>query len=159
MVATGWNARQAGRDSTKVAGCFESEGESSENPSFIWLILASAQPKWKLSGVVNWYPMGSESRRRGRFSFRGKFEVRWTNEHGQTQFALAQCLDLSESGVRLECSRPIPDECCVSLRAERINAAGVTLTASALPRYCSKQNGKYVIGFEFQQPVTLLAPV
>ncbi len=88
--------------------------------------------------------MTKDARRHDRLFYGGPVQVLWKDGRGQEKFARAKCLNISESGMELECPEPIEVRSYVVIRADRIK-----FTGNASVRHCSRYAGKYHIGFEF----------
>jgi len=91
--------------------------------------------------------MNRDGRRHDRVSYHGPVEVVWQDSRGQEKFASTKCLNISESGMELECPEPIELRSYVVLRANRIKFVG---TASV--RHCTRYAGRFHVGFEFSAP-------
>ena len=76
----------------------------------------------------------------------GPIRLSWEDERGQPRFVQAKCLDISESGLRVETSQPIPLRTGLILRAERINLSG-----PATVRHSQRYGAKYILGIELSQ--------
>ncbi|MGD1091423.1 MAG: PilZ domain-containing protein [Bryobacteraceae bacterium] len=89
---------------------------------------------------------GSDVRRHRRVPYMGPIRLSWEDERGQPKFVQSKCLDISESGLRVETSQPIPLRTCLMLRAERINLSG-----AATVRHSQRYGAKYILGIELSQ--------
>jgi hypothetical protein len=88
----------------------------------------------------------SDVRKHRRVPYMGPIRLSWEDERGQPKFVQSKCLDISESGLRVETPQPIPVRTCVMLRAERINLSG-----SATVRHSQRYGSKYILGIELSQ--------
>jgi len=68
--------------------------------------------------------MKKDGRRHDRVNYHGPVQVVWKDKIGQEKFARTKCLNVSESGMELECPEPIEVRSYVVLRAERIHFTG-----------------------------------
>ena len=82
-----------------------------------------------------------ENRRHLRVSYAGAVGISWEDERGLSKYAKAKCLDVSEGGLRIEMTEPIPVLSRLSLRADQINLGG-----AASVRHISSRGCKYVLG-------------
>lgn len=87
-----------------------------------------------------------ESRRHSRIPFLGPLRLGWCDLSGEPRYAIAKCLDVSESGLRVEVPVSIPQRTSVSLNAERIKLSG-----SATVRHVVRHGAKYIVGLELSQ--------
>ncbi len=85
-----------------------------------------------------------ENRRHPRVSYAGAVRISWQDEQGLSKFAKAKCLDLSQEGLRIEMTEPIPVLSTLLLRAEQINLGG-----SASVRHIASRGCKYILGVNF----------
>ena len=85
-------------------------------------------------------------RRYNRIAFSTPIRIAWQDESGVDQFARGTCLDVSESGLRVETSDPIPARSVIIFRAE-----GLDLSGSATVRYSSRRGLKVILGVELSQ--------
>jgi hypothetical protein len=85
----------------------------------------------------------SSTRRHSRIPYSGPVRITWQDERGETKFAFAKCLDVSESGLRIEVPITVRLGTYVTLHAERINVRG---TASV--RNISRSGQKFILGLE-----------
>jgi hypothetical protein len=86
------------------------------------------------------------ARRHDRIPYIGPVRISWEDANGHTKYAFAKCLDVSESGLRIEGPEPVSIRATVSLRAERINFAG-----SATIKHVTRTGSKYILGLEMSQ--------
>ena len=89
-----------------------------------------------------------EARRHPRIPYTGPVRLSWEDSHRGPLFAHGRCIDLSETGTRLELPMPIPMHAAVSVTTDRMGVAG-----SASVRNIKRFGAKYVIGLQFNQPL------
>lgn len=89
--------------------------------------------------------MSRDSRRHRRIPYLGSIQISWES-YGQARFAQGKCLDISESGLRIEVPVPVPMRTSVFLRADRIQLSG-----AATVRHLSRYGAKYILGIEMSQ--------
>ncbi len=94
-------------------------------------------------------------RRHRRIPYTGPVRISWQGQESTPRYVRGRCLDVSESGMRVEAPEPIPVRTLVLLSAERIKLSG-----SATVRHVTRQGAKYVLGLELnvamlQQTLTL----
>ena len=85
-------------------------------------------------------------RRHPRIPYLCPIRISWEDAHGLTSYAQAKCLDVSEEGLRIEVSKPIPVHSRISFRADGINVAG-----SATVKHVTRQGAKYILGLNLSQ--------
>lgn len=83
---------------------------------------------------------GRRSRRRDAL---GKIRLSWECPYG-IRSAGGRCLDISETGLRVELAEPLELRTLVKLQAERYKLPSV-----ASVRYCERKSNKYVVGLEY----------
>ena len=81
-----------------------------------------------------------------RVPYCGPARISWEDEHGLTRFAHGKCIDVSEGGLRIEMSEPLPVRSRISLRADRINLSGSATVRNIRWRGC-----KYILGLNLTQ--------
>jgi hypothetical protein len=81
-------------------------------------------------------------------SYLGRAVISWEDTHGRAKFAPAKCLDVSEAGMRIETTEPIPVYANIWLRADQINLVG-----SATVKHIARHGSKYILGLEMSQPL------
>jgi hypothetical protein len=86
-----------------------------------------------------------DSRRHRRMPYIGSIQIGW-EASGQARFAQGKCIDISESGLRMEVPVPVPLRTTISIRAEKI-----TLNGSATVRHVDRYGSKYILGIEMSQ--------
>jgi hypothetical protein len=84
-------------------------------------------------------------RRHRRIPYFGPIRISW-EEHGQPRFAMAKCVDLSDSGLRIECPVPVRSGVMIQLAAERIRLAG-----AATVKHVVRNGSKYLLGVQLTQ--------
>jgi hypothetical protein len=87
-------------------------------------------------------------RRHRRIPYVGPIRISW-EEQGQARFALAKCIDISETGLRIESPEPVPTGASIHIGAERIKLAG-----AATVKHVVRNGSKYLLGVQLTQ-VTL----
>lgn len=92
--------------------------------------------------------MARETRRHRRVSFPAIARLSWQDEHGNYKFTRGRCLDVSQSGLRVELPEPMALRSYVTVQAEVL---GITENASV--RHCARAGGKYIVGLEFSSPL------
>jgi PilZ domain len=88
-------------------------------------------------------------RRHHRVPYIGPVQISWESADGNTRYAQGKCVDLSEGGLRVEVSHPVPVRTNVSLRADRIKLAG-----SAWVKHSTRHGARYILGLELSQVLT-----
>jgi PilZ domain-containing protein len=89
-----------------------------------------------------------EARRHRRIPYPGPVRLSWEDPHRGAQFAQGRCIDLSETGTRIELPIPIPVYAAVSLTTNQVGVSG-----SASVKNVSRFGAKYLIGLQFNQPL------
>jgi|SRR5579872_1219449 len=89
--------------------------------------------------------MSKEGRRSRRLPYTGPVQVSW-EERGETRFARGRCIDVGESGLRIELPVGIAQATEIRLNAERVRISG-----SARVRHTERYGSKYLIGVELSQ--------
>lgn len=82
-------------------------------------------------------------RRHGRIPYTGPVRVSWQDSDGQSRYMMAKCIDVSEGGLRIESSEPIPARAVILLNAERLKVSG-----SATVKHVVRRGSKYLLGVE-----------
>ena len=95
-------------------------------------------------------------RRVERTSAPGALTVRWLEATGASQNAKARVIDYSQTGVRIEMTKPIPVRSYVTLLAPELNKG--TWAGWASVRYCERQGAKFIIGLEFAAGIRWTKP-
>jgi hypothetical protein len=87
----------------------------------------------------------SEDRRRHpRLVPGARVEAYWQDGQGVSRCTQGRCLDISESGLRMETIEPIPVRTYINLRVDKFQMHG-----SASVRHSVRRSGKYILGVEF----------
>jgi hypothetical protein len=81
-------------------------------------------------------------RRAPRVPKSARIRLSWNN--GFDKYAVADCLNISRTGLGMLVSEPIPVMGHVCLQSERLGLSG-----SASVRYCRNYKAKYIIGIDF----------
>lgn len=92
-------------------------------------------------------------RRDERLALSGTVRLVWQDGSGREKFANGRCLDVSQSGLRMELPEAIPVRSYVTVRADKVGVA-----AHAAVRHCSAARGKYIVGLEFSVPLRMSDP-
>jgi hypothetical protein len=87
-------------------------------------------------------------RRHPRIPYINPVRISWEEECGPACFALTRCVDLSQSGMRLESPQPVKPGLRIHLRLERIQYSGSATVKHVIRRGC-----KYFLGVYFSQPL------
>lgn len=75
--------------------------------------------------------------------------ISWTEEEGnRDRYLLGKCVEISETGLRIELLQPIPYLTYVTLRI-----AGMNLATSARVRHSRTRGLKATMGLELSQPI------
>ncbi len=82
-------------------------------------------------------------RRHRRVLYTGPIRLSWEDAAGVIKYAQVKTVDICEGGVRVEAPVPVPPQTYVTLRADRINLAGV-----ASVRYVARHGSKYFLGLQ-----------
>lgn len=90
--------------------------------------------------------MAKDVRRHRRIPFIGMVRLAWEDAQGQTKFANGQCLDVSESGMRIEVNTSIAPRTRIMLNAERMKLSG-----SATVKHVVRYGSKYLLGLELSE--------
>jgi DnaJ-like protein/PilZ domain-containing protein len=86
---------------------------------------------------------GQDMRRHKRKQVEYTLSASWKDEDGVTKFNQAKGVDLSESGIRIECAEPMEVGRYIHVRVDELGLVG-----TAVVRHCSSRGAKYVIGLE-----------
>ena len=90
----------------------------------------------------------SGCRRHQRFQYQGVVFISWKMFHGERNYALGRCLDVSEQGLGLELSARVPVGSFVRVRAYELN-----IDCSATVRHIARRAAGYGLGLELSEPV------
>jgi hypothetical protein len=82
-------------------------------------------------------------RRHFRSPYLGPVRLFWNDAGGHTKYTQALCLDISESGLRVDTAEPVPTSTRVSVRADHIDFAG-----TAVVRHIESQGSRFILGLE-----------
>lgn len=77
-------------------------------------------------------------------------KITWLAADGGARFARGRCIDLSQSGMKIEVTESIPVQSRVGVEC---STAGVRCTA--LVRHCSRSKMKWHVGLEFTTGLSL----
>ncbi len=94
--------------------------------------------------------MSFELRRHSRIALRSPVRVTWQDRHGNSKFALARTLDISEAGIRVELPEAIEPQRSLGIQSDRLG-----LSCSGLVRNCVRCGAKYLVGIEFSGTVRM----
>jgi hypothetical protein len=83
-----------------------------------------------------------EARRNRRIPYSGSVRISWEDAHGQ-RFAQGRCIDVSETGLRIELPVSIPLHTPVMLTAERVGLRG-----SASVKHLSRFGARHLVGLQ-----------
>ena len=72
-------------------------------------------------------------------------QFHWQDERRIDCYGLGKCIEVSESGMRVESTHPIAARTAVQMRLERFD-----FTTSAVIRHCVSRGRKYHLGLEFR---------
>jgi hypothetical protein len=103
--------------------------------------------------------MKKEARRHPRSPYAGPVRLSWEDPRSGVKFAQGRCIDLSETGTRIESPTPIPMYAAISLSTNQVGVGG-----SASVKNILRFGAKFLIGLQFNQALppkireTLRAP-
>ena len=97
--------------------------------------------------------MSRDLRRHQRELVQNKLSLSWQGDGGVARYAVGRCLDVSESGMRVEVAETVRPRTYVSFRMEKAAFQG---TGSV--RYCRRVGMKYHLGLEFAGGLRWQAP-
>jgi hypothetical protein len=86
----------------------------------------------------------SEKRRSPRFELKTQIRLSWTDHDGHFHFADARCIDVSETGIRVEVAGRLDSTCYINVRAEKLG-----INNSARVRSLNQKGLKNHVGLEF----------
>ncbi len=92
-------------------------------------------------------PVDKNRRRHRRIPCLNPIRVSW-EEHGQPRYAIAKCIDISETGLRIESPYPVPAGTSILLASERID-----LRSSAKVRNLVRNGSKFLLGIQLNHAV------
>ena len=87
-----------------------------------------------------------DTRRHFRIPHLGRVRISWEGANGLNKYATGRCLDVSESGMRVEVAESIPAHSRVLLQADLVNLGG-----SASVKHVQRYGSKYILGLELSQ--------
>lgn len=71
--------------------------------------------------------------------------MHWKDPHGQLKSTMAEALDVSRTGIRVQVDKPIERQTLVNLECRSLRIAGV-----AYVRHCARTSpSHYTVGLEF----------
>jgi hypothetical protein len=88
---------------------------------------------------------GHNLRRNRRIPYIGPIRISW-EENGQPRFSLTKCIDISETGLRIESPQPVRPGATIQLAAERIKLSG-----AATVKHSVRHGSKYLLGIQLTQ--------
>jgi hypothetical protein len=77
-------------------------------------------------------------------------QISWATSSGEARVLRVRCLDVSESGMRLQSSQMIPLRTYVTVRPENDS---IKVPGQGSVRYCLRCRDGYHVGLEFSTPV------
>src|SRR5580698_9747025 len=80
-----------------------------------------------------------------RIPYLAPMRISW-EQQGEQCFATARCLDLSETGMRVEVTQQVPRGTRILISAERLKLSG-----AASVRRMERYGGKFLLGLQFAQ--------
>ncbi len=89
-----------------------------------------------------------ERRRTERLPYGSRLRICSEDGSGNTVFGHAQCVDVSEGGLRIETQASVPVGTYVSLRSDQLNFGG-----SARVKRVVRKGSKYCLGLELSEPL------
>jgi PilZ domain len=87
-------------------------------------------------------PLRKDGRRHRRVAYMGPVRLAWESS-GETKYTQGKCVNLSETGLRIEVLTQIPLNTHVMISADRITFAG-----AATVKHLESRRGKYIVGLE-----------
>jgi hypothetical protein len=84
-------------------------------------------------------------RRHRRIPYPGPIRISWEDQ-GQPRFAMAKCIDISESGLCIESPQPVRPGANIQVGAERIKLAG-----AATVKHVVRNGSKFLLGVQLTQ--------
>ncbi len=85
-----------------------------------------------------------ERRRNPRFELKTRIRLSWTDCDGRFHFADARCIDISETGIRVDVADRLDTNCYINVRAEKLG-----INSSARVRSLRQTGLRYHVGLEF----------
>lgn len=92
--------------------------------------------------------MRKDLRRHVRMSDSGEVSLSWQDPQGHFRFSQGKCLEISQTGMRVQVPEHVALRSYVSLKAD---CAGLACSASV--RHCMRKAGRFVVGLEFSSPL------
>jgi hypothetical protein len=86
-------------------------------------------------------------RRNRRIPYLGPIKISW-EERGEPRYSLARCVDISETGIRIESSHPVRPGTMIQLAAERIQLSG-----AATVKHSVRHGSKYLLGIQLTRAI------
>lgn len=96
-----------------------------------------------MSSVVERLPK-AEMRRHARSRLELPVELSWADPHGAGMAARGKCINISESGLRLNLPVPVPAGAYVNFRVSRMGLGG-----AGSVRYSRRDGVNFIVGLEF----------
>lgn len=87
----------------------------------------------------------AERRKHTREPFDGSIQLHWQDDRRVDCYGQGKCVEVSDSGLRVEVAHSIGPRTAVQLRLERYD-----FTGSAIVRHCVWRGSKYHLGLEFR---------
>jgi hypothetical protein len=91
--------------------------------------------------------VSKNQRRHRRIPWINPIRISW-EEKGEQRYSFAKCIDLSETGLRIEVPQPVPRGTIILLQSERIKLSG-----AATVRHIVRHGSKYLLGLELTQAI------
>lgn len=86
-------------------------------------------------------------RRHRRIPCINPIRISW-EEQGEPRFAVSKCIDISETGLRIESPYPVRTGTLILLKSERIKLSG-----SAKVKHSVRHGSKYLLGLQLTQAI------
>ena len=90
--------------------------------------------------------MRGNKRRYDRYAAAGFAQISWITTSGEPRLQRVRCLDVSERGLRVQCSEMIPLRASVTVQPE---SEFIKVPGQGSVRYCARSRGSYEVGLEF----------
>jgi len=97
--------------------------------------------------------MRKDLRRHVRMTDSSEVSLSWQDPHGHFRFSQGLCLEISQTGMRVQIPERVALRSYVNLKA---NCAGLACSASV--RHCMRKAGSFIVGLEFSSPLPLAHP-
>jgi hypothetical protein len=88
-----------------------------------------------------------DKRRKHRIDYLQSIRVSW-EERGEPRFVFAKCIEISETGLRIELAYPIRTGASILLREDSIG-----LATSATVKHMIRRGGKCLLGLQLRQGI------